>query len=315
MTPICHDALVAELVSDHNPRASVVIPAHNEEHSIGRLLRALAPAHVEKRFEVIVVCNGCSDLTADVARSFGVEVLDLKEPSKVNALAEGDRRATGRVRVYVDADVEISANEVEALISAVEAGGVQAAGPRRIIPREGVARLVAWYYDVWEALPSVREGLFGRGVIALSESGARRVRALPLGMNDDLAVSVAFESSERVVVESASVVVHPPRTLRDLVRRRARVVTGNVQADRSSLRGPGTRTRARTLGEVARRHPRLAGKVMVFLAVGLIASARASRAVKAGDFATWERDESSRTSDWRERGARQTDTSSDRFVL
>ena len=297
MTPISHDAPVPELVSEYIPRASVVIPAHNEERSISRLLRALAPAHIDKRFEVIVVCNGCSDLTADVARAFGVEVLDLREPSKVNALAEGDRCATGRVRVYVDADVEISANEVEALISAVEAGEVQAAGPRRIIPRDGVARLVAWYYDVWEALPSVRAGLFGRGVIALSESGARRVRALPLAMNDDLAVSVAFESSERVVVESASVVVHPPRTLRDHVRRRARVVTGNIQADGSSLRGPGTRTGARTLSEVVRRDPRLAGKVVVFLAVGLIASARASRAVKAGDFATWERDESSRASD------------------
>jgi len=297
VTPISHDAPVAELVAEHIPRASVVIPAHNEERSIGRLLQALAPAHVEKRFEVIVVCNGCSDLTADVARAFGVEVLDLTEPSKVNALAEGDRCATGRVRVYVDADVEISANEVEALISAVEAVGVQAAGPRRIIPRDGVVPLVAWYYDVWEALPSVREGLFGRGVIALSESGARRVRALPLAMNDDLAVSVAFESSERVVVESARVVVHPPRTLRDHVRRRARVVTGNVQADVSSLRGPDTRTGARTLGQVVRRDPRLAGKVVVFLAVGLIASARARRAVKTGDFATWERDESSRRSD------------------
>ena len=157
-------------------------------------------------------------------------VLDLKEPGKVNALAEGDRCATGRVRVYVDADVEILANEVEALISAVRLGGRKQRPPPHH-PRDGVARMVAWYYDVWEALPSVREGLFGRGVIALSENGARRVRALQLAMNDDLAVSVAFESSERVVVESASVVVHPPRTLRDLVRRRTRVVTGNVQAD------------------------------------------------------------------------------------
>jgi glycosyltransferase involved in cell wall biosynthesis len=295
VAPFCHDALVIELVSEHHPRASVVIPAHNEERSIGRLLRALAPAHRENRFEVIVVCNGCTDLTADMARAFGVEVMDLKEAGKVNALAEGDRCATGRVRVYVDADIEISANGVEALISAVEAGQVQAAGPRRIIPRDGVARMVAWYYDVWEALPSVREGLFGRGVIALSESGARRVRALPLAMNDDLAVSVAFESSERVVVDSASVVVHPPRTVRDLVRRRTRVVTGNVEADGSSLRGPETRTGARTLGQVVRRNPRLAGKVAVFLAVSAIAGARASRAVKAGDFTTWERDESSRT--------------------
>jgi len=116
-----------------------------------------------------------------------------------------------------------------------------------------------WCYDVWEALPPVGYGVFGRGVIALSESGARRVRVLAPALNDDLAVSEGLRV-ERVVVESASVVVHPPRTLRDLVRRRTRVVTGNIQADGPSVRGPGIRTKARMLGEVVRRDPRLAGK-------------------------------------------------------
>lgn len=293
----CHDALVAELVPEPHERASVVIPAHNEERSIGRLLRALAPAHLKKQFQVIVVCNACSDSTAQIAHGFGVEVLELVEPGKPNALVQGDRLAVGRVRVYVDADVEISADGVQALISEVESGVVHAAAPRRVVPREGVPRLVGWYYDVWEALPSVREGLFGRGVIALSEDGLLRVHALPPAMSDDLAMSEAFEPSERAIVDAAVVVVRAPRTFADLVRRRTRVVTGNVQADNSSLRRRGARTNGRILIGIMLGHPADAGKVLIFGAVGLLARARARRAVNAGDFTTWERDESSRSMD------------------
>ena len=279
---------------DRRPRASVLIPAHDEERTIGRLLGDLASAHQEGRLEVVVVCNGCTDATATVARSYGVTVLDLEEPGKSNALTEGEKVARGEVVVYLDADVEISAASVETLVAAVEGEQVLAAGPRRRVPRTGVARPVAWYYDVWESLPSVREGLFGRGVIALSARGAERVRALPPAMSDDLAVSEAFAPHERRVVDGVEVVVHPPRTVADLVRRRTRVVTGNVQADGSTLRRPSSRTGGHTLVALVRTRPYLAPKVAVFLAVGLVARARARRAVRAGDFSTWERDESSR---------------------
>lgn len=49
-----------------------------------------------------------------------------------------------------------------------------------------------WYYDVWQRLPQVREGLFGRGMIVLSPEGHERVRALPQVMSDDLAMSESF---------------------------------------------------------------------------------------------------------------------------
>ena len=286
---------MVELVGGVPPLASVVVPAHNEERSIGRLLEAIAPSQGAQRFEVIVVCNGCTDRTADVARSFNVRVLDLKEPGKSNALLEGERAAAGRFRIYLDADVEISANSVEALISAVQSGPFLAAGPSRVVPRDGVQRLVGWYYDVWEMLPSVREGLFGRGVIALSESGVQRVRALPPSMSDDLAISEAFTSEERIVVDTATVVVHPPRTLRDLVLRRSRIATGNAQADQSSLRTSSARTGVRTLGSILRRHPLSAGKLVVFVAVVAAGRLRARRSIAVGDFRTWERDESSRS--------------------
>ena len=129
------------------------------------------------------------------------------------------------------------------------------AAPSRTMPRTGVTLLARWYYDVWEALPTVRSGLFGRGVLAVSRDGARRVAALPEMMADDLVLSEAFAPAERVVVHDVAVVVHPARTLRDLVRRRARVTTGNVQADRAGLRGAEARTSLGDLWQVVRERP------------------------------------------------------------
>lgn len=274
------------------PVASVVVPAHDEERAIGRLLDALCVT--PGLLEVVVACNGCTDGTAEVARRYPVTVLDLPEPSKSGALRAGDRAAVAFPRVYLDADVEITADGVARLAAAVGPGGVAVAAPGRTMPRTGVSLPVRWYYDVWEALPAVRSGLFGRGVLALSEDGARRVAALPDMMADDLVLSEAFAPAERTVLHDVAVVVHPARTLRDLVRRRARVTTGNVQADRAGLRGAEARTSLGDLRQVVRERPGLALRMPVFLGVVLAGRLRSRAAVRAGDFTTWERDASSR---------------------
>jgi hypothetical protein len=274
------------------PVASVVVPAHDEERTIGRLLAALCAT--PGLLEVVVACNGCTDGTARVAAGYPVTVLDLPEPSKSRALRAADGVATTFPRVYLDADVEITADGVARLAAAVGPGGAAVAAPSRTVPRTGVAPLARWYLDVWEALPAVRSGLFGRGVLAVSREGARRVAALPEVMADDLALSEAFAPEERVVVPDVTVVVHPARTTRDLVRRRARVSTGNVQADRAGLRGDGARTSMGDLWRMVRERPALAPKVPVFVGVVLAGRLRARSAVRAGDFTTWERDTSSR---------------------
>lgn len=277
--------------------ASVVIPAHNEEAVIDRLLDALID---ERRppLEILVVCNGCVDGTAAAARRHGswVRVIELDEPSKRVALERGDAEATAFPRLYVDADVELSYRDVELLIAAIRDLGVHAAAPTRRIPRDGVGPLVRWYYDVWEQLPQVRAGLFGRGVVAVSEVGNSRVRDLPAMMGDDLIASEAFAPDERHVVGDAYVVVHPPRTYRDLQRRRVRAATGNAQADQAGLRRSPSITTPKTLLTLAAEQPRLIPRIPVFVASAATSRWAARRSVRSGDFDTWLRDESSRQS-------------------
>jgi cellulose synthase/poly-beta-1,6-N-acetylglucosamine synthase-like glycosyltransferase len=276
--------------------ASVVIPAHDEQ---SRILHTLARLHAGlegAELDVVVVCNGCHDRTADVVRRTypHVRVREVPEASKAAAVAVGNALSDVYPRIHLDADIALSGRSLRALVTALDEPGVQAAAPVRAVSRTGAARPVRWYYDVWERLPQVQEGLFGRGVFALTEEGQRRVDALPAVMSDDLAVSEAFAPHERRIVQDAVAVVRTPRTTADLVRRRVRVVTGNAQATDLGLRRPTSVTSVSTLGRMAMTDLHVALRLPVFVAVTGLARYRSRQAVAAGDFTTWLRDESSR---------------------
>jgi glycosyltransferase involved in cell wall biosynthesis len=89
------------------PIGSVLIPAHNEEAVIGRCLDHLFEAIDPASLEVAVVCNGCHDGTAAVARASGhpALVIELDVASKPAALRAGDRALRAFPRLYLDADV------------------------------------------------------------------------------------------------------------------------------------------------------------------------------------------------------------------
>lgn len=287
---------------------SVIIPAHNEARVIGRLLSQLAPTAAPPGqpddLDVIVVANGCTDDTAEVAASFGlpVRVVSIAVASKRAALVAGDEAALGFPRIYADADVEVGTEDMRALCAALLRPGVLAVAPERELALTDRTWLVRWYYDVWTRLPEVRQGLFGRGVVGVSEAGHKRIASLPPLLGDDLAASLSFTPQERVIVPGTRVVVHPPRTVADLLRRRVRAAVVVTEIERVQAGGVrigaapdlSARTRPTDLLAIARSGPGMAARVAVFAAVAVIARARARRAVARGDFSTWLRDESSR---------------------
>ncbi|MFI9251877.1 glycosyltransferase [Streptomyces sp. NPDC053069] len=278
---------------------SIVIPAHNEARVIGRLLDSLLADSSGAETDIVVVCNGCTDDTARIAAARGprVRVVEIPVPSKHVALRTGDDHARGFPRLYVDADVVITSAAVRALTEPLcdATAGVLATAPERQIPLAGCAWRVRAYYQVWQRLPAVRKGLFGRGVIAVSKAGHARIAALPPLMADDLAASLAFAPEERRVVGAARVVVHPPRTWRDLIKRRIRAAVSTAQVERQqSPDGASARTSKADLLAVLRREPKLFPGVLVFVAAAVVARRKAQKAIGEKDFGTWLRDESSR---------------------
>ena len=279
---------------DHTGQRAVtiIVPAHDEVRSVGRLLDALAAEPSGGAFlRVVVVANGCTDTTADVARQHGAaEVLELAEGNKQGAMRAGAALARDFPIVFVDADVVISGPDLRRLVAALDEPDVLAVAPERRLDLTGAAPLVRSYYRVWSELPTVRAGLFGRGVIALSKAGHERVAGLPRFMSDDLALSESFAPTERRVVPDAFVTVRGPRRTADLVRRRLRIIAGNEEFDAAGESR--AKTSLATLAELLRRRPRLLPDIVVFAGVTLVARIK-SRGHDAEE-ATWWRDESSR---------------------
>lgn len=278
-----------------DPQGSVVIPAHNESKTISRLLNALTGENCGTQFDIVVVCNGCSDNTAAVAGSFGssVRVVEIPQPSKREAQRTGDSVTNVFPRAYVDADVVITDADLERLFDSLT-DGTLATAPRRFLNTAGAPWTVVRYYRFWERLPQVKEGLFGRGVVAVSRDGADRLSAIPGVLSDDLAMSDAFMPRERKIVRDSTVFIDVPRTTKDLIRRRIRVSTGSTQADQLGLRKESSITTVRGLAGIVARSPRTLPDLAIFLGVTIIARLGAHQHIRAGDYSTWLRDESTR---------------------
>ena len=116
-------ALIAHAMSTF-VSISVVIAAHNEEDVLGRCLDALLQAARPDELEIVVVCNGCTDRTADVARAYGdgVRVIETPQASKTAALNLGDARVSGFPRFYVDADVTLPLASVRRIAARLAEG-------------------------------------------------------------------------------------------------------------------------------------------------------------------------------------------------
>jgi len=86
------------------PSVSIIIPAHNEEKIISKTIRNLKKLEYPRKIEIIVVDDGSTDRTAEIARREGVKVIRKKQGGKASALNEGIREAKGEIVVCIDAD-------------------------------------------------------------------------------------------------------------------------------------------------------------------------------------------------------------------
>ncbi len=101
---------------------SVVVPARDEEATLGRLLASLA-AQLPPAAEVIVVDDGSTDATAEVAASLGAKVVTagpLPEgwTGKAWACEAGARAAAGETLVFLDADTWLLPDGLGRLVGA-----------------------------------------------------------------------------------------------------------------------------------------------------------------------------------------------------
>jgi glycosyltransferase involved in cell wall biosynthesis len=210
---------------------SIVVPAHNEASVIARTLRAITTGAFPDELDVLVVCNGCTDDTAAIARGFGlpVRVVETTLANKAHALNLGDLAARTFPRMYVDADVVVTISSIRILVERLQQGDVVAVAPRPFFDLKDCSWAVRAFYDIRSRLPSFGEGIGGSGVYVLSENARRRFHDFPRLVADDTYVRVQFKPNERETVASARSTVFAPRSLRNLIAIEARADFGNFE--------------------------------------------------------------------------------------
>ena len=83
---------------------SIIIPAHNEENYILGTINSVNSQSF-KDYELIVVCDSCTDNTSKIANSLVDKVIITKEKlGPARAKNEGAKHANGEKLVFLDAD-------------------------------------------------------------------------------------------------------------------------------------------------------------------------------------------------------------------
>jgi len=277
------------------PLATILIPAWNEGTVIGRTLIGLQDGMARGRFRIIVIANACTDDTAQAARVAAPDALVLETPvaGKCNALNLGIAHAEpGGPVVCLDADLDVSAADVLALIDPLLRGTALAACGRMQVDASLASGLVRAWVRAWRLNPYFAKGKFG-GLFALSPSGVDQVFPLPALTADDEWVRRAFAPDDVAFVPGCAFIARAPRTLTALVntrRRSLRGARGVTAMGRTAPQGEG----ARMMLRASLFRPRLWFAMAVYTVVTvwvrlLLASERAAKTHR------WERDLTNRT--------------------
>jgi glycosyltransferase involved in cell wall biosynthesis len=177
---------------------SIIVPAYNEEALLGATLRALDEARrtLAEPSEIIVVDDGSTDRTGDIAAAGGARVVRVQLRQIAGARNAGARAARGDLLVFVDADTIVPPDVLAAAVAAVRQGAVGGGagvaadsneprwGPPTIAFVVWLMRQVGWAAgcfffirrDVFERVGGFDERYFASEEIHLSRAAKRHGR-------------------------------------------------------------------------------------------------------------------------------------------
>jgi glycosyltransferase involved in cell wall biosynthesis len=203
---------------------SVIVPVKNDSERLGRCLASLN--RLPNRPEIVVVDNGSTDGSAQVASSMGANTL-ICPGLKVGALRNrGVASSHGSILAFVDSDHEVPEDWVEqGLAVLAEGSGVVACGAYCLPPQNGT-----WVQKVW-AIHRLRGTArndaiewLGAGNLFVLRSAFEAVG----GFREDLVAAEDVDLCHRLQGGSGRIVcdkkirnIHhgEPKTLRDFVRK------------------------------------------------------------------------------------------------
>ena len=216
-------------------RGSIIVPAHNEAARMTPFLEALSDVATRYGVLVVVVCNGCSDDTAALARRYaGITVVETDRASKCHALNLGDAAAADNFpRLYCDADSVTDASSLHELLEALRVDrplAVRPASRQRFATSSRAVKVAASLPDLVPALRAAgRVHLEGNAIYGTNAAGRARFGEFPEVIADDAFFDRMFPAEHKAVVDAACVTIDEPADLATYFRILVRVCQGNRQ--------------------------------------------------------------------------------------
>ena len=235
------------------PSVSVIIPAHNEEETLGATLASLSRQTYPGEVEFVVVDDRSTDTTAAIistaaARDPRFRPVKVTQPSqrlspKVNAVNEGIRSSSGEIIVTSDADCEYPPGWLEGMVSHFEEDVVMVVGYVECTRAHESKTPVEYFETIdWFSLMLTSRSLtrFGWKFASSANNQAYRRSAFlagggfgaggraPSGDEDLLTQRLGRLPGARIVFASAPevrVLTRPMKGLVDLLRQRKRWVS------------------------------------------------------------------------------------------
>lgn len=136
------------------PQVTLIVPARNEEATIGDVLDRLLALPLDK--EIIVVNDGSTDRTGEILSSYGDKIVVItheKGGGKGNAIRTALKQATGDVVAIQDADLEYVPEEIPSVVDPILEGRTQVCYGSRFIhglipgmalPNKLVNKMLVW---------------------------------------------------------------------------------------------------------------------------------------------------------------------------
>jgi len=113
--------LYSEEKMDKPESASIIIPVYNEEQGLRVVLNRLKELSADNNWEVIVVDDGSTDNSVEIANSIGFKV--LRQPYNKGygaALKAGIRIASSEILIFMDGDGQHNPDDIPKLLEEME---------------------------------------------------------------------------------------------------------------------------------------------------------------------------------------------------
>jgi glycosyltransferase involved in cell wall biosynthesis len=155
-------------------RVSFLIPAYNEEATIGEVLERIGTLGLDA--QVVVVDDGSSDRTAEIAAEHGATVIRQANAGKGAAIRTAIGAIDGEIAVIQDADMEYDPAEVPQLIEPIVRGVADVVYGSRL--RGGKAqRAYLFWHLVGNRFLSLLTSLLYNTTLSDMETGYKAFRA------------------------------------------------------------------------------------------------------------------------------------------